>query len=94
MRLYAEIDRVHLRLAEPHWYLAGLGADPGWQRRGVGSALLEPVLARADRDGVGAYLETQKVENVLWYRRHGFDVMTEIEAPGCPKMWALRRDPR
>ena len=55
MRLYAEIDRVHLRLAEPHWYLAGLGADPGWQRRGVGSALLEPVLARADRDGVGAY---------------------------------------
>src|SRR4051812_37188465 len=26
----------------PHWYLAGIGVEPAAQRRGVGSALLQP----------------------------------------------------
>src|SRR5262249_58650432 len=30
---------------EPHWYLAGIGVDPPFQRRGVGGALLGPGLA-------------------------------------------------
>ena len=93
MRLYAEIDRHHLRVREPHWYLAVLGCDPGWQRRGVGTSLLAPVLDQADREQVPAYLETQKADNVPWYRRHGFDVVADIRATGCPQMWAMRRDP-
>jgi GNAT superfamily N-acetyltransferase len=93
-RLNAAIDRAHARVREPHWYLALLGTDPAWQRRGVGSALLAPVLARADADGVAAYLETQKAENLPWYGRLGFEVVSELEARGCPKMWAMRRDPR
>lgn len=93
MRLYAEIDRAHHRLREPHWYLAVLGCDPGWQRRGVGTALVRPVLERADHEQVTAYLETQRPENVPWYRRLGFEVVGELRPPGCPTMWAMRRDP-
>jgi GNAT superfamily N-acetyltransferase len=93
-RLFGAIDRAHHRVREPHWYLALLGCDPGWQRRGVGSSLLAPVLERADQTLTPAYLETQKEENVPWYRRHGFDVVTELRPPGCPTMWAMRRDPR
>ncbi|MGO9344480.1 MAG: GNAT family N-acetyltransferase [Acidimicrobiales bacterium] len=78
----------------PHWYLVLLGCDPAWQRQGHGSALLAPVLQRADEDGIPAYLETQKQENLPWYRRHGFEVVQEITARGCPRMWAMRRDPR
>jgi ribosomal protein S18 acetylase RimI-like enzyme len=78
----------------PHWYLVLLGCDSAWQRQGHGSALLAPVLQRADEEGVPAYLETQKEDNLPWYRRHGFEVMQEITAPGCPRMWAMRRDPR
>ena len=93
MRLEAEIQRAHRRVTEQHWYLALLGADPTMQRRGVGSALLEPVLTRADQHAVAVYLETQKQENVPWYRRHGFEVADELAARGCPHMWTMRRDP-
>src|SRR5262249_56858034 len=37
---------------EPHWYLAGIGVDPPFQRRGVGGALLEPGLAAAAAAGL------------------------------------------
>lgn len=94
LRLYGEIDRIHRRMAAPHWYLALLGCDPAWQRQGHGSALLAPVLQRADEEGVPAYLETQKEENLPWYRRHGFEILQEITPRGCPKMWAMRREPR
>jgi len=94
MRLYAAIDKAHAQVAGPHWYLASLGCDPPWQRRGVGSALLEPVLARADGDGVLAYLETSKFDNVAWYGRHGFEVVAEINLRGSPAMWAMHRLPR
>jgi ribosomal protein S18 acetylase RimI-like enzyme len=94
VRLYGAIDRAHRRVEEPHWYLALLGTDPGWQRRGVGSALVTAVLERADQDQTLAYLETQKPENIPWYRRHGFEVVDELRPPGCPVMWAMRRDPR
>ncbi len=76
IRLYGTVDRAHHRIAEDHWYLALLGTDPKHQGRGVGSSVLGPVLGRADLEGIPAYLETQKSENVPWYRRHGFDVVT------------------
>jgi len=94
VRLYGQMDRIHKRLAVPHWYLVLLACDPAWQRQGHGSALLAPVLQRADEEAVPAYLETQKEENLPWYRRHGFEVIDEINARGFPRMWAMRRDSR
>jgi GNAT superfamily N-acetyltransferase len=94
MRLYGAIDRAHRRVHEPHWYLALLGSDPGWQRRGVGSALVGTVLERVDREQTPAYLETQRAENVPWYARHGFEVVDELRPRGCPTMWTMRREPR
>jgi len=93
IRIYSAIDRVHSRVDEPHWYLAAVGTDPAWQGRGVGSALVAQILQRVDKDGMRAYLETTKSENVPWYRRHGFEVVTEIHVPGCPKVWAMERRP-
>ena len=91
-RLLAEVDRRHPK--EPHWYLALLGTDPAATGRGLATALLAPVLARCDEEGVFAYLETQKEANVAWYARAGFTVCDEIELDGTPKVWCLRRDPR
>lgn len=78
----------------PHWYLALLGTDPVLQGRGIGGQLLAPVLARADAEGVGAYLETQKERNIAYYRRFGFDVRDEISRRGTPTVWTMWRDPR
>jgi GNAT superfamily N-acetyltransferase len=80
--------------AEPHWYLEGLGTDPSWQRQGVGAALMAPILDRCDREGMPAYLETQKEANVAYYRHHRFDVVKEIDLPaGGPHMWLMWRSP-
>lgn len=93
-RLQTAMQRTHRRVGVPHWYLMLLGADPVFRRRGAGTALLQPVLARCDRDGVPAYLETQKEENVPWYHRFGFEVMEQITVRAAPPMWAMRREPR
>jgi GNAT superfamily N-acetyltransferase len=92
VRLLVEVDKHHPH--EPHWYLVLLATDPTVQGRGVGSALLAPVLEDCDRTGTLAYTETQKEENVSWYARAGFAVSHEVRLPGTPPVWCLRREPR
>jgi len=77
---------------EPHWYLAVLSVSPEAQGRGHGSALLEPGLAKADEQGVGAYLETQRERNVGFYERFGFELVEKIEIEGLP-LWLMWRPP-
>jgi ribosomal protein S18 acetylase RimI-like enzyme len=79
---------------EPHYYLATLGTDPPQQGRGLGGAVLAPVLARCDEEGVGAYLESSKERNVPYYRRFGFEVTKEIDVGHDTRVWGMWRDPR
>ncbi|MEO0714891.1 MAG: GNAT family N-acetyltransferase, partial [Pseudomonadota bacterium] len=44
--------------------------------KGVGKALLAPVLAACDRDGVPVYLENSNPANAGFYRAHGFETIT------------------
>ncbi len=94
LALLSAVDKAHHEQPDPHFYLAILGADPQFQRSGAGSAALGPVLERCDTEGLPAYLETQKVENISYYARHRFDVVQKIEVKGCPPIWTLRREPR
>jgi GNAT superfamily N-acetyltransferase len=94
IKLLTEMDKAHHAFDVPHFYLAILGVDPLYQRTGAGTALLQPVLDHCDDEGLPAYLETQKPENVPWYRRHGFDVVKLIELDGIPPLWTMSRDPR
>ena len=62
---------------------------------GIGRSLVEPVLQRADRDGVPAYLESSKERNIAFYARHGFEVTGQIHTPrGGPTLWLMWREPR
>ena len=80
----------------PYWYLEAVGVDPPAQGMGVGKKLLEPALARADKDGLPCYLETMTEQNVAWYRRFGFEVVCAAVAfaPGAPPNWTMLRRPR
>ena len=49
-----------------HYYLPVLGVEPEFQGRGFGSALLQPVLARCDRDRVGAYSSPRNAATSLY----------------------------
>lgn len=76
---------------DPHHYLAIIGTDPDHQGRGVGTALMAPVLAMCDEDGLPAYLESSKESNVPYYRRFGFDVTTPYTLASGPTMWFMWR---
>jgi ribosomal protein S18 acetylase RimI-like enzyme len=92
LSLLGAIQKQHL--AEPHYYLFAIGTDPAWQNRGVGTALLEPGLARCDAERMPAYLESSNERNLPFYRRHGFETTGEVRAAGAPKLTLMRRAPR
>lgn len=79
-------------LEERHWHVGPVSVEPGLQGCGVGSLLLRAFGERMDADGEIAWLETDKPENVVFYRRHGFDAVHEVNHHGLTT-WFMRRDP-
>ena len=93
MRALADVEKKHPR--EPHWYLAVLGTEPASQGKGIGSALMQPILDRCDKEGLPAFLESSKETNIPFYSRHGFEVTGEIPlGKDGPKVWPMWRTPR
>jgi ribosomal protein S18 acetylase RimI-like enzyme len=88
-------ERRRQHVPTPHFYLSALGVEPERQGEGIGTALMRPVLERADREEVAAYLETATARNVLLYERQGFAVVEELNLPGTDiHGWLMRRRPR
>ena len=83
-------------MTDPCWYLFLLGVEPSRQRHGLGSALMRPILDRADTEKIACYLETENERNVAFYRRQGFEVIVngeEADATGV-HFWTFRRRPK
>ena len=79
---------------KPSWQLDSIAVHPALQGRGIGKALIEAGFARARADRTGAFLSTGTAANVTIYRRCGFRVYDEADAPeGGPRIWFMRWDP-
>jgi uncharacterized protein YhfF/GNAT superfamily N-acetyltransferase len=79
---------------EPHWLLDQLAVEPDAQGRGIGGAMIRHAIELAEAGGLPLFLETAIPSNLVLYRRHGFEVFAEGDAPGGgPHVWFLRRDP-
>lgn len=87
---------LHHELAPmPHWYLSAIGVEPERQGQGVATALIQPILQRADAAGLPCYLETHREANLRIYRKHGFDLVRRADLPGhAVPVWAMLRKPR
>jgi len=87
------IEKVH---PEPeHYFLEALGTTQQMQGKGLGSALIRPMLERCDAEGMPAYLESSNPQNIPFYARHGFRSTGEIVVgKGAPTVTAMWRDPR
>jgi ribosomal protein S18 acetylase RimI-like enzyme len=96
MPLFHTVEVLHKAvMSQPHWYLMMLGVDPAYQNQGVGGALLQPVLAEADKENIPCYLETSTAAAVRFYQRQGFEVLETINS--CPEniwIWVMKRDPQ
>ena len=87
----AAAHRVH---DEPHYFLHTLGVDPDFQRQGVGTQLITPVLHEADAMGVGCFLFTATAANAAWYNSLGFETERRYNpTPTWPDVWAMWRPP-
>jgi ribosomal protein S18 acetylase RimI-like enzyme len=91
-RIFEQMSAFHPH--EPHWYLPLIAVDPAHQNQGHGSALLREALARCDRDGLLAYLESSNPRNIGLYERHGFEVIGRIQVGSSPTVTPMSRKPR
>jgi GNAT superfamily N-acetyltransferase len=90
------LERIRQQSAPTqHWYLMALGVTPSRQGAGIGRALLQPVLNRADGKQVPCYLETFTERNVQFYEKLGFTVVVHDHIPkGGPPFWTMVRTPQ
>jgi ribosomal protein S18 acetylase RimI-like enzyme len=55
---------------------------------------MKHALARVDREGATAYLESSNPRNVSFYERHGFEVLGRIQSGSSPVITPMLRRPR
>lgn len=73
------------------WYV---GVRPGLQGQGLGQAVLAPVIARLDGDGLHAYLHSTNERNLPFYGRLGWSTLAEVALPAGPSIRPMWRVPR
>jgi GNAT superfamily N-acetyltransferase len=80
----------HLDPQEPHIHLGPIGVIPGSQRQGIGTALMNRYIDGLEEERSVGYLETDRVENVQFYKKFGFVVKHEEVVIGTPT-WYMSR---
>jgi GNAT superfamily N-acetyltransferase len=78
---------------EPHVHLGPIGVAPEAQGRGVGTALMNRYIEYLEQEHRHGYLETDRPENVEFYRKFGFVVQREEQLIGTSTwyMWRAGR---
>ncbi len=79
--------------AQPHWHLGPFAVAVGWQRRGIGSALLRRFCEHLDERREAAQLEADRSTSVPFYQRFGFEVREEAALLGVQHhfLWRCAR---
>jgi GNAT superfamily N-acetyltransferase len=92
IRVQRAMENRHLR--EPHFYVRTVGVRTALQGQGVGSALMQPTLERADSARLPTYIEASTERSAALYQRLGFLHIDVLELPeGGPPIWLMRRPP-
>ena len=79
---------------QKHFYLAFIAVAPRLQGLGLGGAMLEATVKRADEAGVPAYLENSNPKNTRLYERAGFVAGKNIAPKGAPPLLSMWREKR
>ena len=75
---------------EQHWHLGPIGVLPSHRRLGIGSRLMQRFCKEVDACSAKAYLETDSGENVRFYKKFGFKVISESTIFNVENRYMLR----
>jgi hypothetical protein len=59
-------------------YLWFIGVNPESQHLGIGTKLLQEIIADADAKNLPVFLETSTLQNLPWYERFAFKIYNEL----------------
>jgi GNAT superfamily N-acetyltransferase len=78
----------------PHVHLGPIGVAPKMQGQGVGTALMNRYVEFLEQEKTAGYLETDRPENVEFYKKFGFRIQREEILIGTPTwyMWRPHND--
>ena len=82
---WAEHDPV-----EQHWHLGPIGVLPAHRGTGVGTELMQRFCKEVDNCSAKAYLETDLDENVRFYEKFGFKVISRSDIFHVENRYMLR----
>lgn len=74
---------------EPFAYLWFIGVNPSKQGRGIGSAFIQEVIDKCEKDQRPIYLETSMERNLPFYQKFGFEIFKSLDL--SYKLYHLRR---
>jgi ribosomal protein S18 acetylase RimI-like enzyme len=77
LRRESQIQAKHPK--GPVAYLWFIGIDPGAQRQGIGTRLLQELIIRSEQEYLPLLLETSTVTNLPWYQQFGFNIYDQVE---------------
>jgi ribosomal protein S18 acetylase RimI-like enzyme len=76
---------------QPHSHLGPIAVAPDAQGRRIGQQLMDYYCSQIDRLGKPSYLETDRPENVEFYRKFGFEIVQQEPVLGVPNFFMSRR---
>ncbi len=79
--------------AVEHSHLGPIGVLPEFQHCGVGTQLMQHYCQAIEAQGLAAYLEADKAQNVSFYQQFGFRVVDETDILGVRNYFMWRADP-
>lgn len=75
---------------EQHWHLGPIGVLPSHRRRGIGTELMKRFCKEVDNCSAKAYLETDLDENVRFYEKFGFKIISRSKIFHVENRYMLR----
>jgi hypothetical protein len=75
---------------DQHWHVGPVAIEPGFQRKGFGTALMAAIGARIDKFPAMAYLETDRRESVPFFARSGFKAIADAGVMEVPHWFMMR----
>lgn len=76
---------------QSHSHLGPIAVAPEAQGRRIGQQLMDHYCGQLDQLRKTSYLETDRTENVAFYRRFGFEIVQQEPVLGVPNFFMSRR---